>query len=78
MRFQKAEIIMLLRNKKNESSCEYMIIYINPHACMHTYTHSDALGGVIIFDKLVSVHYLFLQRHNRNLCPFFIKGVKAI
>ena len=78
MRFQKAEIIMLLRNKKNESSCEYMIIYINPHACMHTYTHSDALGGVIIFDKLVSVHYLFLQIHNRNLCPFFIKGVKAI
>lgn len=78
MRFQKAEIIMLLRNKKNESTCEYMIIYINPQACMHTYTHSDALGGVIIFDKLVSVHYLFLQRHNRNLCPFFLKGVKAI
>ena len=45
---------MLLRDKKNESSCEYMIIYINPHAHMHTYIHTQMLWEVLLF--LISLY----------------------
>lgn len=69
---------MLLRNKKNESSCGYTIMCINPHACMHTHKHSDALGDVTIFYKPVYVQHIFCQRHNRILCSFFLKEVKAV
>ena len=50
-------------------------LHAQTHMQRHTHYALDAPGEVY---EPVPMHHLLCQRHNRALCPFSLKGVKAV